>query len=181
MNLNGREIVQRGIITNVTNDDCIQQVGVDLELIAVDRVFGVGIIPKIGKTKLGKRERVEPYTEVDGTQSWNLEPGVYDITLAQGCNIPADQRLRIVQRSSLLRNGVFLASSMFDPGFKTDNIGTIFLVTVPVTIEVGARVGQAYVTNVNAVNDRDLYSGQWQMDQQRTFVINNPTYKYDAD
>lgn len=168
MNLNGKQIVEQGIVTNVTNPECIQQVGIDLELIKVEQVIGGGIVPKQGKTVLAKREEVIPHTVVNGQSNadvWRLEPGVYDITLAQGCKIPANQRLQIIQRSSLLRNGALLVSSMFDPGFETKNIGTILHVRVPISIEVGARVAQAYVTGVNDVDN--LYEGQWQGDKQR--------------
>lgn len=171
MNLNGKQIVEQGIVTNVTNPECIQQVGVDLELIKVEQVFGGGIVPKQGKTVLAKREEVIPHTVANGQSNadvWRLEPGVYDITLAQGCKIPANQRLQIIQRSSLLRNGALLVSSMFDPGFETNNIGTILHVRVPITIEVGARIAQAYVTGVNDVDN--LYEGQWQGDKQREEV-----------
>jgi deoxycytidine triphosphate deaminase len=167
MNLNGKQIVEQGIITKVVNDNCIQQVGVDLELIKVEQVLGGGFIPKEGKTQLAARIEVKPEDQPNGTQLWFLEPGVYDITMAQGCKIPANQRLRIVQRSSFLRNGAILSSSMFDPGFETENIGTILHVKLPMVIEVGARVGQAYVSTVNAVGEDYMYNGQFQQDKQR--------------
>jgi len=161
MNLNGKQIVEQGIITNVTNLDCIQQVGVDLELIKIEKVIGEGVVPMYGKTQLAQRELLEPILENE-QYHWNLQPGVYDITLAQGCKIPANQRLQIIQRSSLLRNGALLVSSMFDPGYQAEQIGTILHVKLPIIIEVGARVGQAYVTNVNEVLDEYLYNGQFQ-------------------
>lgn len=169
-NLNGKQLVEQGIITNVKNTECIQQVGVDLELIKVEQVVGSGFVPKEGKTQLAARVEVQSQSQPDGKSLWFLEPGVYDITLAQGCKIPADQRMRIVQRSSFLRNGAILSSSMFDPGFETKNMGTILHVKIPMVIEVGARVGQAYTTNVNEVGEEDLYNGQWQGDLQRKEV-----------
>lgn len=169
-NLNGKQLVEQGIITNVKNPNCIQQVGVDLELIKIEQVVGSGFVPKEGKTQLAARMEIIPQEQPDGKSLWFLEPGVYDITLAQGCKIPADQRMRIVQRSSFLRNGAILSSSMFDPGFKTENMGTILHVKIPMIIEVGARVGQAYTTNVNEVDANDLYDGQWQGDKQRQEV-----------
>lgn len=170
MNLNGKQIVELGIVTKVDNPECIQQVGVDLEIIDIFQVLGTGIIPKEGKTKLGsyiKQQLVDCPNPNDDktTKGWFLQPGAYDITLKQGCSIPANQRLQIVQRSSLLRNGVLLASSMFDPGFSTENIGTVMHVKEPIYIHYEARVAQAYVTGVNDVDN--LYQGQWQGDKQR--------------
>ena len=59
-----------------------------------------------------------------------------------------------------------IVSSLFDAGFKTDNIGTVMHVRVPIQIEVSARICQAYTDNSNEVEN--LYEGQWQGDVQRT-------------
>lgn len=173
-NLTGRQIVEQGIVTKVDNAECIQQVGVDLELIKVEMVIGrPGIIPKEGKTTLIPRIEVPlvdvpvSYETDKTTKGWFLQPGSYDITLKQGCSIPVNQRLKIVQRSSLLRNAGLLASSMFDPNFKTENIGTVMEINEPIYIHYEARVAQAYVTEMNEVLEKDLYTGQWQGDKQR--------------
>lgn len=168
-NLTGRQIVENGIITKVDNSECIQQVGVDLEVIKISQIIGGGIVPKQGKTSLPEYKEIEIDQTLEGEdrKGWFLNPGAYDITLKQGCKIPNNQRLQIVQRSSLLRNGIILASSMFDPGFETENIGTVMIVNAPIFIEFEARVGQAYTTEVNEVKEEDLYNGQFQKDQQR--------------
>lgn len=168
-NLTGRQIVENGIITKVDNSECIQQVGVDLEVIEIRKIIGGGIVPKQGKTSLPEYEECDIDEALEGKdeKGWFLNPGAYDITLKQGCKIPNNQRLQIVQRSSLLRNGTILASSMFDPGFETENIGTVMIVSAPIFIEFEARVGQAYTTEVNEVKEEDLYNGQFQKDQQR--------------
>lgn len=169
-NLTGRQIVENGIITKA-DKQCIQQVGIDLQVLEIKEVLGGGVIPTEGKTKLGQYIDVPLVSRFDENHNeikcWNLGSGTYDITLKQGCKIPNNQRLQIVQRSSLLRNGVILASSMFDCGFETENIGTVMVVTKPITIDFEARVAQAYTTEVNKVADEDLYDGQWQKDKQR--------------
>ena len=170
MNLTGKQLVEMGIITNVTNPECIQQHGVDLELIRVQRIVADpnGVVPRVGKTVLAKREEVESTNAGElgsGEVGWYLEPGAYDITLTQGCKVPADKMLLIRQRSSLLRNGTILHSSVFDAGFETDKIGTVMIVHVPIFIHYGARVAQIYAHNSNEVDN--LYNGQWQHDQQR--------------
>lgn len=175
MNLTGKELVERAIIfqlgTYAVPEENIQQHGVDLNLVGVRRVLGGGIIPAEGKTVLSQYEDVKPKllesdSDTKPKYRWVLEPGVYDITLAQGCDIPKNQRLKLIQRSSLLRNGTMIVSSLFDAGFKTDNIGTVMHVRVPIQIEVGARICQAYTDNSNEVEN--LYEGQWQGDAQRT-------------
>ena len=161
MNLTGQQLVDKGIITGPIEEDNIAQHGVDLNLIKVQRIIGQGTIPAKGKTILADREDVE----LDEQGFWNLSQGAYDITLAQGCKIPSNQSMQIVQRSSLLRNGSVLRSSLFDAGFYTDNIGTVFIVTVPIRIEYNARVAQIVAQASNEVIN--TYDGQWQNDKQR--------------
>lgn len=166
--INGRQLVEHSVITNVP-EECIQQVGVDLQLIAIEKVDAglyTGVIFKdpSKKTRLAEYKKIVHHQDSDG-DFWHLTPGVYSLTFAQGCNIPENLFTLIRQRSSLLRNGVFLHSSVFDPGFKTDNIGTCMVVIEPITIEVGARIAQMYGHAVNKVDN--LYQGQWQEDNQR--------------
>ena len=59
-----------------------------------------------------------------------------------------------------------IVSSLFDAGFETQNMGTVMHVRIPIQIEVGARVCQAYCSTSNEV--KNLYEGQWQGDVQRT-------------
>ena len=73
----------------------------------------------------------------------------------------------IRQRSSLLRNGAIIASSIFDPGFETENMGTIMIVTATIFIEQDARVGQMYFHKCDSVAEDNLYQGQFQNDKQR--------------
>lgn len=161
---NAKELVDKGIVTGPILEKNVQMHGVDLNLIAVKRVLGGGHIPLLGKTVLGSYEDVPV---VDGV--WKLDPGVYDITFAQGCNIPNDIMMLIRQRSSLLRNGTFLHSSVFDAGFETEQMGTVMTVQLPITIEEGARVAQIYSHQGTPVGEDRLYTGQWQGDKQREY------------
>lgn len=168
MNLTGKQLVELGIITGPITDDNVQQHGVDLNLIEVSFISNGGVIPEKGKTLLATRTLLEPQKKQIGNMilnGWDLSPGAYEITMAQGCAIPADKRLKIVHRSSLFRNGGQLNSALFDAGFATSNIGTIMILSCPLFIEYNARVGQAFTDESNTVEN--LYSGQWQGDSQR--------------
>lgn len=168
MNLTGKQLVEQGIITNVEPEN-IAQHGVDLNLVKVERLIGTGFIPVEGKTKLVKYLEVEMELLINGVNAfaeptyvsgWRLAPGTYSVSFHQGCQIPADKMCLIRQRSSLLRNGTLLHSSVFDAGFKTDRIGTIIVVTQPIEIEYKARIAQIYSHNSNIVEN--LYNGQYQ-------------------
>lgn len=169
--LNSRQILQQGIITGPVDQDMVAQVGIDLRVIEIQSIYGGGVIPQSGKTKLGAKEPVkrQPGRDVGLDNAvWLLQPGAYDVTFEQGCSIPADKVLLIRQRSSLLRNGAILHSSVFDPGFKTDQMGTVLIVVSPIVIEFKARIAQAYVHDCAEVSPDDLYDGQFQNDKQRT-------------
>lgn len=168
MNLTGQQLVDRGIITGNISKENIQQHGVDLNVISIaliDGTKGPGFVPEQGKTTLAQRVPIS--TEGRYKEYWKLSPGAYEVTLSQGCKVPPDQKLLIVQRSSLLRNGTILQSSIFDAGFETDQIGTVMIVMTPIIIGVNARIAQIFSSNSNVVSEDQLYSGQWQNDNQR--------------
>ena len=174
-NITGKQLVEQGIITGLIGAENIQQHGIDLNLIQVSKIiasFNSGFIPKTGKTILAYRQvidLVKDFTDGEWKYVWKLDPGTYDITFAQGCKIPADKMLLIRQRSSLLRNGTILHSSVFDAGFATDRIGTVMVVNETIMIEAEARVAQIYAHNSEPVEN--LYNGQWQGDKQRLIII----------
>jgi len=168
--LNSKQILEQGIITGPIEKDNIQQVGIDLNVIEIKHLYGGGVIPHKGKTVLGHSDNVLRENGKDlGLNSavWTLTPGAYSVTFEQGCNIPSDKVLLIRQRSSLLRNGSILHSSIFDPGFSTEQMGTVLIVHVPIAIEFKARIAQGYVHECSTVSEEDLYDGQFQNDKQR--------------
>jgi deoxycytidine triphosphate deaminase len=164
-----KQLVEQGIIYqvgSVIKEENVAQHGIDLDLIEVHQILGGGMIPEKGKTKIGPLEKVELKFDKDSkTNYWILAAGVYDVKFKQGCDIPADMMMLIRQRSSLLRNGTIIHSSVFDAGFQTKNIGTVMVVNVPILIEYGARICQIYGHDSEPV--QNLYDGQFQNDKQR--------------
>jgi len=176
MQLTGKQIIERGIVTGVEAPEQVQQQGIDVRVFSIYSVGGrYGFIPKSGKTITPKRE-VIPTSFSDGSavcsipagvKYWYLEPGYYELELMEGCSIPDNATLHFKSRSSLVRCGCQVFSGQFDAGFKTDFMGCYLLVTLPVYIERGARVAQAIVFESDPVSKDNLYNGQWQGDKQR--------------
>ena len=162
--LNSKEIIEEGIVTGAT-PSCIQQVGIDLQVVKIDKIVGIGSI-LVSKTMLpAYEEHKKQYYDIVKATGWYLLPGTYQVTFAQGCKIPLTRTLLLRQRSSLLRSGVTLHSSVFDPGFETGQIGSFMTVNIPIFIEEEARICQAYVhPNTEVVEG---YDGQFQKDKQR--------------
>jgi deoxycytidine triphosphate deaminase len=178
--LNVQQIIDEGLLKLEHTQGKPAQVGFDLTLKQVNRV---GIDPryvnpadlstlsdkKIGKVLKDKTE-LTTYTPIDPinldeVRGWLLYPGMYDITFNEGCKLPDNRVAFIKQRSSLYRNGSIINSPVFDPGFETENMGTILFVGDVIFIEENARVAQIYF---HECTPAEKYDGQWQGDKQRT-------------
>jgi len=172
--LNAKQIVDEGLLLLEHTQGKPAQVGYDLSLKSVQKIgnrIGYNMFRegKIGKVLKSKTE-LTTYTPIesiklDGDEGWLLHDGVYDITFNEGCNIPDNRVAFIKQRSSLYRNGAIINSPVFDPGFKTENIGTLLYVHETIFIEQDARVAQIYFHECGSA---EMYNGQWQNDKQRS-------------
>jgi deoxycytidine triphosphate deaminase len=174
--LNAKQIVDEGLLLLENTKGKPAQVGYDLSLKSVQKIgnkingpYNVNSSSKIGKILKDKTE-LTTYTPIesinlDGARGWLLYDGVYDITFNEGCNIPDNRVAFIKQRSSLYRNGAIINSPVFDPGFKTENMGTLLYVYETIFIEQDARVAQIYFHECESA---EMYDGQWQNDKQRS-------------
>ena len=167
--LNAKEILEEGLIVLDNAKGKPVQVGYDLSAKEIKKIGDAnaanGYIGHVyvDRTVVGDLVNVD-LVDMNGREGWMLHPGTYDVTMNEGCNIAANRTGMVRQRSSLLRNGAIIASSIFDPGFYTDNIGTVMIVTNHIFIEQDARVAQMYF---HENSEGDVYDGQFQNDKQR--------------
>jgi deoxycytidine triphosphate deaminase len=171
--LNAKQIVDEGLLLLENTKGKPAQVGYDLSLKSVQKVGFPNTTSNNADYKIGKvlkdKTELTTYTpfesiNLDGVEGWLLHEGVYDITFNEGCKIPDNRVAFIKQRSSLYRNGAIINSPVFDPGFETQNMGTLLYVYETLFIETDARVAQIYFHECNGA---ELYNGQWQGDKQR--------------
>ena len=172
--LNAKQIIDEGLLLLEHAQGKPAQVGYDITLKAVNKIgnrIGYNMFKegRIGKVLKDKTE-LTTYTlqntiMLDGVEGWLLHDGVYDITFNEGCKIPENRVAFIKQRSSLYRNGAIINSPVFDPGFETENMGTLLYVHEPLFIEINARVAQIYF---HECEPAEKYDGQWQNDKQRS-------------
>jgi len=166
MILNAEQLLEQGLIILDDAKGKPAQVGYDLSIKEVNKVGGeIGRVLK-DKTIVNKHTPVEK-TSLEGKKGWILYQGVYDVIMNEGCDIHPDRVGLIRQRSSLMRNGAIITSSIFDPGFKTANVGTYMIVFETIFIEEDARVAQMYFHECEPVSKDQLYNGQFQNDKQR--------------
>jgi len=164
--INAIDILQEGIITTDVEFGKPSQIGYDLSVKEVYKIGGkLGMILK-DSTILNEYVKLDT-TRVDGHEGWLLYDGVYEVVFNEGCNIPDNRTGFIKQRSSLKRNGSEINSPVFDPGFKTQNMGTILKVNLPIFIEKDSRIAQMYFHTNNPVDKDKLYNGMWMNDNQR--------------
>lgn len=168
--LNADQIVEKGLLKLEYSKGKKAQVGYDLSLQTVKQIRQnpqdkIGVVLK-DKTNLAGYTDVEK-KQLDGNMGWLLYPGTYEITFWEGCKLPSDYVGLIRQRSSLLRNGTIIHSSVFDPGFETEFMGCVMRVNEAIFIEEDARVAQIYFHQCEEVDQENLYNGQWQNDKQR--------------
>lgn len=171
--LNVKQILDEGLLLLENTKGKPAQVGYDITIKAVNKIgtkvggnlFTEGRVGKVlkDKTVLTTYTLVDEKT-VDGALGWLLYEGVYDITFNEGCKIPDNRVAFIKQRSSLYRNGAIINSPVFDPGFETENMGTLLYVHETIFIEKDARVAQIYF---HECEPAEKYDGQWQNDKQR--------------
>lgn len=162
MQLTGKQIIEKGIITNYCEEG-IQQQGIDVRLKSIRTMLNKGKVPAQGKTTL-------PYyyeAEFGEDNCIELQPGYYEVEFEEACNIPNNMVLNYKTRSSLVRCGAIIHSGQFDAGFNTNNMGAFLHVIRPIILEKGARLAQAIVTESYPVDDENMYNGQWQGDKQR--------------
>jgi deoxycytidine triphosphate deaminase len=172
--LNAKQIADEGLLLLENAKGKPAQVGYDITLKAVNKIgnrIGGNMFKegRIGKVLKDKTE-LTTYTPentimLDGAEGWLLHEGVYDITFNEGCKLPENRVAFIKQRSSLYRNGAIINSPVFDPGFETQNMGTLLYVHETLFIEKDARVAQIYFHECESA---EKYDGQWQGDKQRT-------------
>lgn len=166
MQLTGKQIAERGIITNFVSEG-LQQQGIDVRLDKIARIdqSQLGNVPREGKTRIPAYHEVTPQVRYDGQMIFHLDVGYYEVTLMEACNIPNNAALHFKTRSSLVRCGSIVHSGQFDAGFHTNAMGCFLQVIHPIDIERGARIAQAIVFESAPVEN--TYDGQWQNDKQR--------------
>lgn len=156
MILNIKQIKEKNIITP-SEYTKYNQTGVDLSLNEIHLIKG-GIKVYQDRTETTDLEYIKISVTSEGL--YHLQPGAYALEFNEGCNIPAEVTGKIITRSSLYRGGALITSPLWDPGFKTDIMGTTMIVHAPIFIEPNARVAQMYFWEGEEPDS--LYDGQWQ-------------------
>jgi deoxycytidine triphosphate deaminase len=146
--------------THITNidDDCVQQAAVDLRL---ERMWGMNGPFTIDEEQKQHRNKYE--LSVDDEGYYNLEPGVYECSFDHDIKMGDDEVALIVTRSTLIRNGIFIASGLWDPSFRGKGGCCLHVHGGPAKIKPNTRIGQYLVWKV--ANAQGQYDGDYGLDR----------------
>lgn len=129
-------------MSSITGEFLKQPNAVD---IAVDSVYKICntefTLTKDNSKEHRKTQKLEP----DHEGFWVLGPGSYEIITSADVSVANRECGFVITRSTLVRNGCFVFSGIYDSGFN-GKIGCSMLVTTGVfKIQKGARIAQFYL------------------------------------
>jgi dUTP pyrophosphatase len=159
MVLTGQEIIQKSIVTEMIDPTKqVQPCGIDLTVSKIEIYMSRGTID------FDNSKRVLPRLNEAGKigDYWQLNPGSYLITLNETVNVPPDYMGIARPRSSLLRMGATMETSVWDPGYKGKS-QCMLVVNNPngITIHPNAKLLQIVFLPLSKKSDV-LYRGQYQ-------------------
>ncbi len=90
---------------------------------------------------------------------YDLWPGQYQVQLGDEVSMGPDEVGIVIPRSSLVRNGNFITTGLYDSGYTGPMIACLHVTCTILKLELDARVAQFLVFKAEALNQ---YSGQYQ-------------------
>lgn len=149
-------------LTNVQRGDQ-QPNAVDLRVAKVFRILSETF--HLSETKKVHRGSVEMelmhIIDKDTGESepyWYLEPGSYEVIMENQIDVAAGEAGFVITRSTLIRNGVFLTSGLYDSGYKGVMAAVMHVRCGSMRLGVGTRIGQYLSFTAQTAS---LYTGSY--------------------
>lgn len=141
------------------------QVGVDLTVKSISEIKGTLVVLADNSPVA---DVIPPqktvYQELSYTEEglYQLDVGVYSIEFNEGLQeLSPSETAFILQRSTFNRAGVIIRGSVYDPGFRTENLGaTMYVLKSGIFVQKNARVAQLLIAENHPTTN--TYSGQYQ-------------------
>lgn len=137
--------------------DCVQQAAVDLRLEKVWTMEGTFTIDETSK-----QHRKTTPMELDADGYYTMKPGVYECSFDHDIAIGPDEAALVITRSTLVRNGILMASGLWDPKFAGRGGCALHVNGGDFRIKPGTRVAQFVVWKV--LNAQGAYDGSYGLD-----------------
>lgn len=142
-------------ITDIIFDTDVQPNAVDLK---VEKIYilnqEVFVLSEGIKQHRGIKEHP---TRIFNNESdwWCLQPGYYQVLFKNKVNIGSSEAGLVISRSTLIRNGVYLLSGLYDSGYEGEMVGGLHVTTSPFFLKKGTRLGQYLVLESNSLKNYD--------------------------
>jgi deoxycytidine triphosphate deaminase len=125
-------------LTNVQEGD-VQPNAVDLRIGKVFRIQNN--VFELSESSKVHRGSVELFPNEDGW--WFLEQdNSYEVVMENDISVGIDEAGWVITRSTLIRNGCFLTSGLYDSGYAGVMAGCLHVRQGPLLIQRGTRIGQ---------------------------------------
>ena len=156
MILTTKKVEAHGIINNMRDASVQkQQAGFDLTLESIYEFASGGAVDFDNKER-----KIADCKKIEFTNGWaELKKGSYKITLNERFKVPADAAGLCLTRTTMIRNGAYLITGLWDPGFE-GKVEMLLVVDNPFGIKLKehARVGQIYFLRMESAAEK-LYEG----------------------
>lgn len=145
-------------ITNIISETDIQPNAVDLRvekiLITSPQTF---ILSEDKRIHRGSKELpTRNFQNEDGW--WGLNPGYYEVVFQNEIKVGKNEAGFVISRSSLIRNGVYLLSGLYDSGYEGNMVAGLHVTTGTFYVKKGTRLGQYLLFDAEMVR---MYNGAY--------------------
>lgn len=143
-------LFSRSSLTGVSKPD-VQPNAVDLRLKSVRLINQNTFIIDDHQ----KKHRGSSPLKEDAHGYYHLEMGSYEIVFENEISVGANEAGWVITRSTLIRNGVYLVSGLYDTGYSGGMVGLMVVTGGPMKIKAGTRIGQYLNFESEALHDYD--------------------------
>lgn len=155
-------------ITNIDNNKDVQPNSIDLK---IEKVFmpqqSVFILSEERRDHRGSKELP---TRVFNNEPdwWCLSPGYYEIVFQNEICLPKGEAGFVIPRSTLVRNGVYLATGLYDSGYEGSMVSGLHVTTGPFYVKKGTRMAQFLLFEAETLRKYDgAYGNRKQHDNEK--------------
>jgi deoxycytidine triphosphate deaminase len=136
----------------------IQPNAVDLKLDKVFKICDDVFILSENEKQHRSTLEIPPLEYANSSEWFKLNPGTYQIQLMNTIQVGEHEAGWVITRSTLIRNGVFLSTGLYDSGYHGPMICTMHVTCGEFQIQRGTRIGQYLNFDSEMLN---LYNGSY--------------------
>lgn len=127
--------------------------------VSVESVYKIGSEQFVLTKDNNKTHRTSQKIEPDDEGFWVLAPGAYEVITEAEVAVANGECGFVISRSTLVRNGCFVCSGIYDSGFKGKIGCTLHVTSGSFKLQKGARIAQFYL--ITSDKSDKMYDGSY--------------------